>query len=344
MTDFDSIALRRLHSHLLADNARDAPRDVVAHFGAVQAQDYFGMLWALGARSRHAAESDVERAIIERRIVRCWPMRGTLHVVAAEDVRWMLELLAPRVLARRARIERYYELDGKMLRRGRAFVERALRGGRTLTRAELYAALEKGGVATGAGRGLHVVFALAHERVICFGPRQGKQPTFVLFDEWVPTSRPKTRDEALAELARRYFRSHAPAGVADFVWWSGLTVKDAKDAIALSGASLDGEGAAATPSVHLLPPFDEYTVAYKDRTAILDPAFAKRLNAGGGMLNAVVVVNGRVAGNWKRSIVGDSVAVTVSPFHPLTKREARAVEREAARYAAFLGLSYLRTR
>jgi hypothetical protein len=108
--------------------------------------------------------------------------------------------------------------------------------------------------------------------------------------------------------------------------------------------SEDGEGAAAPPSVHLLPPFDEYTVAYKDRAAILDPAFARRLNAGGGLINAVVVVNGRVAGNWKRSIAGHTVAVTVSPFQPLTKREARAVEREAARYAAFLGLSYARTR
>jgi len=336
-------ALRRLHSQLLADNARDAPHDVVAHFGAVQAQDYLGMLWALGVRTRGAAEGDVERAIAERRIVRCWPMRGTLHVVAAEDVRWMLELLAPRVLARnRARIERDFELDAKTLRRARTLVERVLRGGRTLTRAELYAVLEKGGIAAGAGRGLHVLFTLAHERVVCFGPRQGKQPTFVLLDEWIPASPPKPREEALAELARRYFTSHAPASVGDFVWWSGLPVKEAKEAIALSGASLDGDGSAATPpSVHLLPPFDEYTVAYKDRAAILDPAFARRLNSGGGMLNAVVVVNGRVAGNWKRTIIRDSVAVTASPFHALTKRETCAVEREAARYAAFLGKSSL---
>jgi hypothetical protein len=337
----DSTALRRLHSHLLADNALAAPHDVVAHFGAIQAQDYLGMLWAVGVRSRVAAQSDVEGAIAERRIVRCWPMRGTLHVVAAEDVRWMLELLAPRVLAReRWRIERDFELDAKTLRRGRTLVERALRGGRTLTRAELYAVLEKGGIAVRAGRGLHVLFTLAHERVVCFGPRQGKQPTFVLLDEWIPASQSKTREEALAELARRYFRSHAPAGVGDFVWWSGLTVREVKEAIALSGASFDGDGsAAATPSVHLLPPFDEYTVAYKDRSAILDPAFARQLNAGGGMINAVVVVDGRVVGNWKRTIVRDSVVVTVAPFDPLTKRQARAVDREAARYAAFLGLS-----
>jgi len=340
------IALQRLHSHLLGDNAYDAPHEVVAHFGAVQAQDYHAMLWALGVRTRGAGQSDVERAIAQRRIVRCWPMRGTLHVVAAEDVRWMLELLAPRVLAReRWRIERDFELDAKTLRRGRTLVERALRGGRTLTRAELYAALEKGGIAAGGGRGLQVIFTLAHERVICFGPRQGKQPAFVLLDEWVPASPPKPREEALAELARRYFASHAPAGAGDFVWWSGLTVKEAKEAIALSGVHLDGgDSAAAPPSVHLLPPFDEYTVAYKDRAAILDPAFARRLNAGGGMINAVVVIDGRVAGNWKRSLVRDSVAVTVAPFHPLAKREARAVEREAARYAAFLGRPYLRTR
>jgi len=327
------IALRRLHSQRLADNALAAPRDVVAHFGAIQAQDYLGMLWAIGARSRGAAESDVERALAERRIVRCWPMRGTLHVVAAEDVRWMLELLAPRVLARhRPRIEREFELDPKTLRRARTVAERALRGA-VLTRAELYAALDRGRVATGAGRGLQIVFVLAQERVLCFGARG----SFALLDDWVPPSPPKPREEALAELARRYFQSHAPATVADFAWWSGLTVKEAKEAIALSGVDIDGDGAAAIPpAVHLLPPFDEYTVAYKDRSAILAPAFAKRLNAGSGMLNAVVAIDGVIAGNWKRTIARDSVIVDVAPFRPVPRRERRAVEEAAARYAAFL--------
>jgi hypothetical protein len=335
----DRIPLRRLRSQLLAGNALANPHDVVAHFGAMQAQDYLGALWAVGVRMRKGVEGDVERALAERSIVRCWPMRGTLHFVAVEDVRWMLDLLAPRVLARhRPRLEREFELNARTLRRARTIVERALRDGGAFTRAEVYAVLGRGGIETGGSRGLHILFALAHERVICFGARRGKQPTFVLLDEWLPSADAKPREDALAELAIRYFNGHAPATAADFAWWSGLTTKEANEAMNLAGSKLIREPAATrTRNVHLLPPFDEYTVAYKDRSAILDPAFAKRVNAGGGILNAIVVVDGRVAGSWKRTLRGKNVDVVVSPFEPLSPPVMRAIDREAARYAAFLG-------
>ena len=333
----DSIPRLRLHSQLLAGNAVATAHDVVSHFGAVQAQDYLGALWEVGMRIRNAVESDVEKALAERSIVRCWPMRGTLHFVGAEDVRWMIELLGPRVLTRhRLRLERDFELDARVLRRCRTLVERALRGGNALTRPELYAILEHARIRTSASRGLHILFVLAHERVICFGARRGKQPTFVLLDEWLPASKPKPREEALAELARRYFAGHGPATTEDFMWWTGLTKKEATEAIAL--ADVPSATHTATRSVaHLLPPFDEYTVAYKDRTAILDPAFAKRLNAGGGILNAVVIVNGVVAGTWKRALRGKAVEIAISPFRDLPPRDARAVDQASARYACFLG-------
>ncbi|HEX9986005.1 MAG TPA: winged helix DNA-binding domain-containing protein [Thermoanaerobaculia bacterium] len=344
-----SIAQRRLHSQLLAAGG-DSPHEVVAHLGAVQAQDYLGALWAVGARTRKPVlEGDVERALAERTIVRCWPMRGTLHFVAAEDARWMLDLLAPRVLARhRARLERDFELDPATLRRCRKLVERALRGGKARTRPELYALFEDAGIATAASRGLHILFTLAHERVVCFGARRGKQPTFVLFDEWLPSAPSKTREEALEEVARRYFNGHGPATVADFVWWSGLTVKEANEAIALSSLTeevIDGQtlwsgrASAGKPKerVHLLPPFDEYTVAYKDRSAVLDAAFARNVNAGGGMINAIVVVDGIVAGNWKRTLKGRSVEIAVAPFRELSARETKAIEQEAERFSRFLG-------
>jgi len=226
-----------------------------------------------------------------------------------------------------------------LLQRARAIVEKALAGGTQLTRAELYTALHRRRVATNDNRGRHILFALAHERVICFGARRDRQPTFVLLDEWLPASKPKPRDEAIAELARRYFTSHGPATIADFSWWSGLSLKDIRNA----GALLDQQGPEQAssrrrrPSVHLLPPFDEYTVAYKDRSSILDPAFARKLNAGGGMINAVLVVNGVVTGNWKRVLRGASVEIAVSLFRPLTATEQRALQCEADRYAAFLG-------
>ena len=335
-----SVPLQRLHSQLLARNPAATAHEVVAHFGAVQAQDYLGALWAVGLRMRAAVESDVERALAERSIVRCWPMRGTLHFVAAEDARWMLELLAPRVLSRhRARLQRDFELDPRTLSRSRTLIERALQGGNALTRPEIYATLEKARISTRASRGLHILFALAHEHLICFGARRGKQPTFVLLDEWLPATKPRPREDALAELARRYCTGHGPATAADFAWWSGLTLKEANEGFALADVQCESSAKSmgVTPSVHLLPPFDEYTVAYKDRSAIIDPTFARRVNAGGGILNAVVVVNGLVAGTWKRDLHDKFVDITISPFRTLTARETRSLEKEGARYAKFLG-------
>jgi hypothetical protein len=342
-----SVPLQRLRNQLLARNPAVTAHEVVAHFCAVQAQDYLGALWAVGLRMRAAVESDIERALAERRIVRCWPMRGTLHFVAAEDARWMLELLAPRVLSRhRARLQHDFELDPRTLRRARTSIERALQGGNALTRPEIYALLEKARISTRNSRGLHILFALAHEHLICFGARRGKQPTFVLLDEWLPATKPRPREDALVELARRYCTGHGPATAADFAWWSGLTLKEANEGLALAdgpcGSFTKSNG--AKPSVHLLPPFDEYTVAYKDRGAIIDPAFARRVNTGGGMLNAVLVVNGLVAGTWKRDLRGDSVDIVISPFRTLTARETAALEKEGARYGKFLGrVSTIRT-
>jgi hypothetical protein len=369
-----SIPHQRLQNQLLTEHTLTTPHAVVSHFGAVQAQDYLGALWAIGRRLTGVSEIDVEREIAARRIVRCWPMRGTLHFVAAEDVRWMLELLAPRVLERhRKYLEREFEVDVKTFGRCRKLAERALRGGNILTRSEMYALFDKAGIATTGSRGLRILFALAHERIICFGSRRGKQPTFVLLDDWLPASGSKSREEALGELARRYFTSHGPATAADFGWWSGLTTKEVNEAIALASEALDHErindqtlwfsrspkrvaleqtdirqrakrnppttdNARSAKTVQLLPPFDEYTVAYKSRHSILDTRFAKRLTSGWGMLSAVVVIDGRVVGNWKRALRGrDAVVIDVSPFRAITARERRALENDAADYATFLG-------
>jgi Winged helix DNA-binding domain len=309
----------RLRNQLLAGNGLATAREVVAHFGAMQAQDYLGALWAVGTRMKQATEADVERALADREIVRTWPLRGTLHFVAAEDVHWMLDFLAPRIIRRHAaRQEREHGLTEAVLRRARRKARQALEGEKQLTREELYAAL-------GVENGLQIVWRLAHEKLICFGPRRGKQQTVVLLDEWIPRSRDVAPKDPLAELARRYFQSHGPATAADFAWWAGITLSEARRV-------LPGEAEAPRASrggVHLLPPFDEYTVAYKHRDDIIDPAFAKRVNAGGGMLNAVVVANGRVVGTWKRA------GMQISLFRALTRSEERALRNEIARYERF---------
>lgn len=334
----NDIARLRLLNQGIAGPRFTSPHAVVSWFGAMQAQDFIGALWEVGLRMRSAAEADVERAIAERAIVRSWPLRGTLHFVAAEDLRWMLELLGPRMIGRSAaRLLRDFELDRAALRRCRTVVIRALEGGGRLTRGELYDVLHRAGIRVTGSRGLHILFALAHERLICFGPRQAKQPTIVLLEEWVPNSRQLKGDEALHELAGRYFASHGPATAADFAWWSGLPASEAKRAAAMVGP-IRTIATPARAAAWLLPAFDEYLVAYKDRSAAVDPAYAKQVNAGGGMLNPTIVIGGEVVGTWKRTMKKDAVVIAPTLFRPLKKNETRMVREAASRYAAFIGL------
>jgi len=323
---------------------------VVHWLGAVQAQDYAGALWAIGLRLPDATETDIELAIAAKAIVRTWPMRGTLHFVAAQDVRWILSLLAPKMIARSNSRHRQLELGEAVFSRGRELAARALQGGKQLTRTEMYEVLQRGRIATTGQRGIHILGHLAQTGLICFGPRRGKQHTFTLLDEWVPAARPMLRDEALARLARRYFTSHGPATLHDFAWWSGLTVRDAKAGIDLAASQLihdvvDGTTYWLSGATHagkktrlvtqLLPAFDEYTVGYKDRSAILNPKYVKRLNAGGGMLSPVIVAHAEVVGTWKRSFRSNSVVVTPDPFGTPPEAWSR-LSAAAKRYGKFL--------
>jgi Winged helix DNA-binding domain len=340
----------RLHSQRLTARRLETPANVVRWLGAVQAQEYPGSLWAIGLRCRGATERLVEQAISERAIVRTWPMRGTLHFVAAEDLRWMLQLLTPRVKAARvARYERDYGLDPRTIARSGDIVGRALEGGRRLTRAAINRILDGAGIPAAGGRGLHIAWRLAHDGLICFGPREGKQHTFVLLDEWVPPAKPLDREEALAGLAARYFASHGPATVRDFAWWSGLRLGDAAAGLAAASsglasiqvagttywASSSGPAGRSSPRAFLLPAFDEYTVAYRDRDALASPAH-RRYVQGVDILQPVIVVDGRVVGTWTRRLANGSVAIELSPFIRLAPAAARAVAVAARRYAAFL--------
>ena len=347
------IAWQRLRNQHIATAALQDPADVVAWLGAVQAQDYPGGLWAVGLRTRNATQQDVERALADRTILRTWPMRGTLHFVAASDAQWMLELLAPRVIAATGPRERQLELDERVFARSRKLVVKGLEGGRQLTRTALYAMLDAARISTAGGRGLHIVLRLALEGLICFGAREGKQQTFALLDEWAPGAKRMARDESLAVLARRYFTSHGPATWRDFAWWSGLRTADAREAIHLASAHLvretvDGEEVwrgtsmprakqQALSAAYLLPPFDEYTVAYKDRTAALDPTHAKYAQFG-GMLSATIVVNGRVSGTWKRASVGGGVTIMPTFFGKAAPDHARTALAASERYGRFLEL------
>jgi hypothetical protein len=349
------ILLRRLAAQRIStgrDNDDD-PAAVASWLGAVQAQDYLAALWAVGLRTKAATQADVERSIARRHIVRTWPMRGTLHFVSAADARWMTELLAPRKVAAAAGRLRSLGIDQSVLARARRVLARSLEGGRSLTRRAVYAALERAKVATGGQRGVHILWRLAQDCLICFGPHEGKQPTFVLFDEWLPRSRGLPREDALAELAHRYFCGHGPATLLDFAWWSGLKLADARLAIALAGrriqsetldgiqhwfSDLPGQRGAADALAYALPAFDELLVGYKDRSAALDPTTSPLVIAG-GMFKPVVLAGGRLVGAWKRRLERAEVVCSVEPFGmaKLTPSAAEASVEAFRRYASFLG-------
>ncbi|BCU76832.1 winged helix DNA-binding domain-containing protein [Luteolibacter sp. LG18] len=351
-----AVELRRLR---LSAQGIGFPRQsagaVVRRLGAMQAQDYLGALLAIGLRVSGATEAFIEQAVRDREIVRTWPMRGTLHFVAPEDVRWMLALLSPRIVAGAATRHRQLELDDAVFRRSRTLLEKALQGGKELTRDAAYGLLEDAGISCNGQRGYHILWKLSQDAVLCGGPREGKQPTFVLLDEWVPESRTLEPDEALAEIARRYFTSHGPATLADFVWWTGLKVTDAKRGLGLVSPELektvaDGETywmsrslAADAPrkqGVHLLPGFDEFLLGYKDRSAMLAAEHAGRIVPGNnGMFLPMLVVDGEVKGTWKRTLRKKSVAVDFEAFGELPGRVATDARKAAERYAEFLGLT-----
>jgi len=311
----------------------------VAWFGAVQAQDLRGALWGIGQRVRGATEASVEQAFATRAIVRTWPMRGTLHAVAAADVHELVGLLAPRVLARAAGRYRELSIDDRVLGRARDVLAAALAGGVTLTRDELYAQLAAAGIAPTGQRGIHIIGALAMQRVLCLGAMRGRQQTFALLDEWIAPPPARDRDDILGDLARRYFTSHGPATIDDFAWWTGLPLGEARRGHAIARAGLrevavDGEPywhagtrRATATGVHLLPPYDEYTVAYRDRTAIVDAARATN------GLAPVILAGGRVVGTWTRRVARDRVIVEPALFG----RTRVALAPALARYGAFIG-------
>ena len=327
----------------------------MAALGAVQAQDYLGALWAIGLRSPGATETEVEQAIADRSFVRTWPLRGTLHFVPAPDVRWMLALLSPRMIAGSARRSRQLGLDEATFARSAEACARALAGGRQLTRGEIHGVLEDAGIPTAGQRGYHILWRLGQNGLICFGPRLGRQQTFVLLDEWVPGLRSLERDEALATLTIRYFTGHGPATLRDYVWWSGLSAVDARAGLALASGRLAqvtvegtvywtaeaAAGATAPPErVQLLPAFDEYLVGYRDRECLLDPSYAGRVVPGsGGMLVPTLLVDGRVAGTWKRTLTRRAVLVVGRPFAAFGTEETRNFAGAVERYARFLGLA-----
>jgi len=335
----------RLRHQCLTTPRHRTAQQVVAWMGAVQAQDYTGAAWALALRAADLTLADVDRALAAGRILRTHVLRPTWHFVAPADIRWMLALTGPRVQTALRSYDRKLELDATLYVRARTLITAALVGGYALTRAELAEVLHAGGIAATGQRLAHLVMHAELEADICSGPRRGAQFTYALLAERAPRARVLSRDEALAALAERYFRSHGPATVRDFAWWSGLTLADARAAAAdlpvdRGEVLADAPGPERALGAHyLLPNYDEYLIAYKDRGAVLEPARAGNL----GVFTSAefphqVVADGRVAGSWRREVGRTSAQVSLRWHQPPAPRQRAALAAEAARFGQFLGL------
>jgi hypothetical protein len=351
------IPLQRLRNHRIEPPLRGRPAALVASLGAVQAQEYPFAKWGLALRlAGETTDADIEQDFDAGRILRTHVLRPTWHFVSPDDIGWMLELTGPRVRRHLASYTRRRSLETKTLTRAATLFEHALGAGHPLTRAELGAVLTRAGIVLDSFQLALAAIYAELERVICSGPRRGKTFTYALFGERASGTHRLSREESLAELTRRYFASHGPATIRDFVWWSSVTTADARRGLDLIGARQQahdgltywGIRAARTagierPTVRLLPIYDEYLIAYRDRVAV--PHGSGTLGSGPATVTFrhAVVIAGRVAGTWNTGAHPTGLAVKVTPARQLTRIERRGVEAEARRYGRFLGREILLT-
>ena len=353
MTDLPAKPLvqQRLANQRITKAGPADPAAIVRWLGVVQAQEFGPAKWALGLRMpASVTEAKIQRAFDAGRLLRTHVLRPTWHFVTPADIRWMIELSGQRLHRAMAPYDRRMGLDAPMFARAAKVCERVLRDGQCLTRRELAAHFEEAGLPGAGFRVGHIALYLEAEGVICSGPRAGKQSTYALFDERVPAGPRRSRDEALHELARRYFRSHGPATLRDFVWWSGLATADARRGLEMSrarkrvvnGATYWTLGAASAAArqralLHLLPIYDEYLVAYRDRAAVPHGASMLPSVAGGFVkFQHAVIVGGQVAGTWRPAMRGGNLQINVATLRKLTAAEQRALERVKERYRRFV--------
>lgn len=353
MTGPEIARLRLLNQHISLPGFEEAD-EVVGWLGAVQAQDYAGAKWALGLRLRGATDKDIDKAFNEGSILRTHLLRPTWHFVRPDDIRWLLALTAPRVHAASAYMYRRTELDEATFQHSDTILANALAGGKYLTRDELRVILEDARIST--DNGIRMSYLMMHaelEGVVCSGPRRGKHFSYALLEERAPQAKTLPREEALAELSRRFFRSRGPATVRDFAKWSGLTVADARSGLKAIKDGFEHETTngqdywflrprapviTASLTAHLLSVYDEYISGYKDRSAMNDGEFAGLFRSMGNTLQYVILIDGKFVGTGKRTLQKDSVIVQLNPLIELTQEEKEAIAEAAERFGAFLEL------
>jgi hypothetical protein len=345
LSDADVMGMRLANLRLSTPGTD--PAELTDWFGAMQAQDLASGKWSLGVRLPGSTEQDIDDALARGKVLRTWPMRGTIHLIHPENARWLLELTGVRALRGLHKRWQVLGLDQATVDEAAEVLAGALREG-PLTRSQCLHALSAAGIEVGGGRSYHLLWHTAQIGVTCIGPNEGNEQTFVLLDQWAPKQRSLDRDTALATLATMYFRSHGPTTLSDFQGWSGLTAADARAGIAhaeLATATWAGSEVfyvrgdpPEPPRALLLPGFDEFLLGYKNRSLFLAGEHAARIVPGGnGMFRATVVERGRVVGSWQRKVVAKRVRIQIEAFSPLAKTTQAAILKRAQDYGRYLG-------
>jgi hypothetical protein len=349
MTQND-VANTRLISQQINATKFETAKEIVGWMGAMQAQDFNMAKWAIGLRSKNATEQNIDAAINSGEIIRTHILRPTWHFVSSDDIYWMLELTAPRIRSSMKGRNIQLELSENIFKKANNIIEKALSGNINLTRKELLNELNKTKIETDHNRASHILFNAELEGIICSGKMKEKQTTYALLNERIEKPAQIKKEEALYKLASKYFESHCPATLQDFIWWSGLSVSDAKHALELIKSNFISEkintqeywfpNSFSIPkkfkeSVFLLPAFDEFLISYKDRSATIISEHQRKAFSNNGIFWPTIVMNGQVSGIWKREIKKAKIIIETNFFYQQNK-EVKQIQKAAEKFGYFL--------
>lgn len=350
----DQIAFIRLASQQLIEERCTNIQEILSWMVAMQAQDFPMARWAIGARVPGSTDLDVLTALDKANVIRTHVLRPTWHFIAAEDAHWLLELTAPQIRTSQKARERQLELTEEVYAKSNSVIENSLKDVDYLTREQLLDALERARIAIDQNRSAHLLMRAEVDQIICNGPINNGKLTYALLARRVPKIKRLTKEEALANLAQRYFYSRCPATQQDFAWWSGLPAGEVRQAMDLVRPDFQPEEIESRTywmpynlpprtrkklSAHLLPPFDEFIVSYTGRSTVIPPELEMHMKeiSDRGMFRPIIVVNGKVAGIWKRTIEKDRVIIELRPFNQVNRSIRKLVIAAARQYGSFLG-------
>jgi hypothetical protein len=351
----DVIALRRMHNQRLWGKPFETPEKVVGWLGAMQAQEFAVAKWSVAQRTGKPDLAAVDRAFAEGTIVRSHFIRPTWHFALAEDIRWLLTATAPRVQQLNAYYNKLNGIDEKVAATSKAALAKALKGGMQATRKEIAAILERAGIAECSGVRLgYIIMRAELDAIVVSGAMRGKQHTYALLDERAPNAIRLDRDEALAELTRRYFVSRGPATLKDYARWSSLTAGECRTGLEMVRSELDDEEIGGrkywfgspsrtpkrtpSPRADLVQGYDEIIMSYSESKDVVAPPAAIPLYRDGHIFLHAILLDGRLIGHWRHDPPNGSVAIEMSLGRPLEPVETEALEAAVGRYGRFLGM------